>query len=129
MELSGTVHHLGDEINVSASYTKRELVIKTEEQYPQLILIEFGQGKCNEYLDKLTVNEPVKVSINIGGREWVNPQGETKYFNSIKGWKVEKISSASSGTTPAPAPAPSPTASAPQAATSQASDEEDDLPF
>lgn len=93
MELQGKVHHLGEEQQVTASYNKRELVIKTDEQYPQFILIEFGQGKCNEYLDKLNANDEVKVHINIGGREWTNPQGEVKYFNSIKGWKVEKLSS------------------------------------
>ena len=90
LEVSGKVHHLGEEQQVTASYTKRELVIKTDEQYPQFILIEFGQGKCNDYLDKLQVNDEVKVSINLRGREWVNPQGETKYFNSIQGWRIEK---------------------------------------
>lgn len=89
MEVTGTVHVIGQEEQVTASYTKRELVVKTDEQYPQLILIEFGQGKCNEYLDKLTVGSPVTVSINIRGREWVNPQGEAKYFNSIQGWQVK----------------------------------------
>ena len=84
MELQGKVHHLGKEQQVTASYNKRELVIKTDEQYPQFILIEFGQGKCNEYLDKLKSNDEVKVSINIRGREWINPQGEAKYFNSIQ---------------------------------------------
>ncbi len=51
MELQGKVHHLGEEQQVTASYNKRELVSKTDEPYPQFILIEFGQGECNEYLD------------------------------------------------------------------------------
>lgn len=91
MEITGSVHHLGDPTTVSATYEKRELVIKTEEQYPQYILIEFAQGKCNDYLDKLKTNDQVKVSINIRGREYVNPQGEKKYFNSVQGWKIESI--------------------------------------
>ena len=89
MEVTGTVHVIGQEEQVTANYTKRELVVKTDEQYPQLILIEFGQGKCNEYLDKLTVGSHVTVSINIRGREWINPQGDAKYFNSIQGWQVK----------------------------------------
>ena len=28
-------------------------------------------------------------SPNLRGREWTSPQGETKYFNSIQGWKIE----------------------------------------
>ncbi len=91
MELIGKIKVLGDEVNFSASYAKRDLVIETSEQYPQCILIEFSQGKCNNELDSMRIGDEIKVSINIGGREWVNPQGETKYFNSIKGWKVEKM--------------------------------------
>lgn len=91
MEVTGKLHHLGESVTVSAAYEKREAVIKTDEQYPQLILIEFSQGKCNDILDILSLNQEVKVSINLRGREWVNPQGETKYFNSIQGWKIEKI--------------------------------------
>lgn len=91
MEVTGKLHHLGESVTVSASYEKRELVVKTDEQYPQLILIEFSQGKCNDILDTLSLNTEVKVSINLRGREWVNPQGETKYFNTIQGWRVEKL--------------------------------------
>ena len=125
MELQGKVHHLGEEQQVTASYNKRELVIKTDEQYPQFILIEFGQGKCNEYLDKLKSNDEVKVSINIRGREWINPQGETKYFNSISGWKVEKLQSEAS---PAQLP-PVPAAAAFEPASNFTKEEHDDLPF
>lgn len=90
MEVEGNVIMIGLEQQVSSSFKKRELVVKTETQYPESILIEFNQDKC-DLLNGLNVGDKVKVSINLGGREWVNPQGETKYFNSIKGWKVEKL--------------------------------------
>jgi len=89
MEVIGKIKVIGDVQEVSASYKKRELVIATEEQYPQFISIEFPQDKT-ALLDFFNVGDAVKVSINLGGREWVNPTGETKYFNSIKGWKIEK---------------------------------------
>ena len=89
MEILGKVKVLGAEQVVSESYKKRELVIVTDEQYPQFIAIEFPQDK-GDLLNSLVEGDSVKVSINLGGREWVNPQGETKYFNSIKGWKLEK---------------------------------------
>lgn len=89
MEVKGKVHVIGNSITVSSSYEKRELVIKTDEQYPQFISIEFPQGKCNEYIDKLTIGQDVTVGINLGGREWVNKKGETVYFNSVKGWSVK----------------------------------------
>lgn len=88
MVVSGKVRSVSHEMQVSASFKKRELVVTTEEQYPQHILIEFAQDKC-DLLNNLQVGQDVKVSINLRGREWVNPQGETKYFNSIQGWKID----------------------------------------
>lgn len=70
-------------------FRKREVVVTTDEQYPQHIMIEFTQDKC-DLLNNYQVGEPVKISINLRGREWVTPQGETRYFNSIQGWRIEK---------------------------------------
>jgi len=90
MEISGKVKYISQDIKVSDSFTKRELVVTTDEQYPQHILINFVQDKC-DLIDKLVIGDNVKVSINLRGREWVNPQGESKYFNDIQGWRVEKL--------------------------------------
>ena len=91
MEVTGKVKVVNDTQEVSASFKKRELVVTTEEAYPQHILIEFAQDKCG-LLDNIQINEDVTVHINLRGREWVNPQGETKYFNQIQGWKIDKNS-------------------------------------
>jgi translation initiation factor IF-3 len=88
MELSGKVKVVNLEQQVSATYRKRDLVITTDEQYPQHVQIEFAQDKC-DLLNNLQIGQQVKVSINIKGREWINPQGEAKYFNSIQAWKIE----------------------------------------
>lgn len=88
MEVTGKVKVINAEQQVSASFKKRELVVTTEEQYPQHILIEFTQDKC-DLLNNYKPNDEVKVSINLRGREWTNPNGETKYFNSIQGWRIE----------------------------------------
>jgi len=93
MEVTGKVKVVNPEQQVSASFRKRELVVVTQEQYPQFISINFVQDKC-DLLNSLQVGQEVKVSINLQGREWVNPQGETKYFNDIQGWRVEKLSDA-----------------------------------
>lgn len=121
MEVKGKVKHVGVMQNVSASFQKRELVVTTDEQYPQHILIEFTQDKC-DLLSSYKEGDQVEVSINLRGREWVNPQGETRYFNSIQGWRIICMQPAHTAThTPAPAPA------AP--ANDYNEDEPDDLPF
>lgn len=88
MEVKGKVKVVNPEVAVSASFRKRELVVTTEEQYPQFILIEFAQDKC-DLLNSLNIGDSVTVHINLKGREWINPQGEAKYFNQINGWKIE----------------------------------------
>ena len=93
MEVTGKVKVINPVQQISATFNKRELVVTTDEQYPQHILIEFGGGK-SDLLDPYKVGEEVKVHINLRGREWVNPQGETKYFNSIQGWRIERVQGA-----------------------------------
>ena len=88
MEVIGKVKVINATQEVSASFKKRELVVTTNEQYPQHIMIEFNQDKC-DLLNDFTVGQEVKVAINLRGREWINPQGEAKYFNTVQGWKIE----------------------------------------
>jgi len=93
MEVSGRIKMIDETKSFGANgFRKREMVVTTDEQYPQHIMIEFTQDKC-DLLNNYNEGEPVKVSINLRGREWVNPQGETKYFNSIQGWRIEKADS------------------------------------
>ncbi|WET04616.1 DUF3127 domain-containing protein [Flavobacterium johnsoniae] len=123
MEVIGKVKVVNPEQQVSASFKKRELVVTTDEQYPQHILIEFTQDKC-DLLSSYKQGEAVKVSINLRGREWVNPQGETRYFNSIQGWRIERVGNEA----PTQAP-PMPAAQTFAPATNVSEDEPDDLPF
>ena len=91
MEVQGKIKMIGETQTFGSNgFRKRELVVTTEEQYPQHILVEFVQDKC-DLLNNYSVGQMVKISINLRGREWVNPQGETKYFNSIQGWRIENL--------------------------------------
>lgn len=120
MEVIGKVKYKSGDIQVTASFKKSELVVTTDEQYPQHILIEFAQDKC-DLLSAYQVGQDVKVSINLRGREWVNPQGETKYFNQIQGWRIERIAGA-------PTIAPAYDLALPNN-TAVVSDDAEDLPF
>lgn len=94
MEVQGRIKMVGQTQTFGSNgFRKREVVVTTEEQYPQHILVEFVQDKC-DLLNNYQVGQQIKVSINLRGREWVNPQGETKYFNSIQGWRIENLQTA-----------------------------------
>lgn len=104
MEVQGKIKKIDDTKEYGSNgFRKREVVITTEEQYPQFLNIEFVQDKC-DLLDKFQVGQEVKIGINLRGREWVNPQGETKYFNSIQGWRIENLQQSTAGAAPMPPP-------------------------
>lgn len=119
MEVIGRIKAMHPTQDVTDSFKKREVVITTDEQYPQHIMIEFTQAKVDD-LNSYQAGEQVKVSINLRGREWVNPQGETKYFNSIQGWRIERLQTQSPM-----APKSEPF----EPATNFKEEEHDDLPF
>lgn len=89
MELQGTIKRIGDIETFASGFQKREFVLLTTEQYPQPINIEIMGDKI-DILDPIKVDDSVMVGINIRGREWTSPQGETKYFNSIVAWRITK---------------------------------------
>ena len=124
MEITGKIKFI-DETKTYGNngFQKRELIITTNDDYPQPISIEFVQDKCT-LLDNYSVGQDVKVGINLKGREWKSPEGETKYFNSIQGWRIEKEEFVEKDIIPPPDDTPG---------FAEKSDEdnevEDDLPF
>ena len=126
MELQGTVKKIGETQTFASGFQKRELILLTEEQYPQPIQIDFLSDKI-DLLNNVSEGESVKVGINIRGKEWTNPQGEVKYFNSISGWRLEKVSGENTNTE-APQPNTFQTP-APATSTDPFEDEQDSLTF
>lgn len=125
MEIQGKIKMVGETQTFGSNgFRKREVVVTTEEQYPQHIMVEFVQDKC-DLLNNFGAGQAVKISINLRGREWVNPQGETKYFNSIQGWRIENLQEEASAAGMPPVP--------PMDAFEPADDlndeDHDDLPF
>ena len=124
MEITGKIKKIDEAKTYGTSgFRKREMVLTTDEQYPQMLAIEFTQDKC-ELLDNYSVGDAVKININLRGRDWINPEGEAKYFNSIQGWRIEKLQAESSTEMP-----PIEAVDAFEPADSISDAEPDDLPF
>jgi hypothetical protein len=129
-KLTGTVKVINPTQVISEKFSKREFVIETQDQYPQLVIFQATQDKCS-LLDNVQLSSQVEVSFNLKGREWTSPAGEVKYFNTVEAWRIEKVgqgnampaggpSAMSLGSDPIPAATTSAVAS---------NEEEDDLPF
>lgn len=90
MEVTGKIEFIGTTHAVSEKFSKRELVVTTNEQYPQSISIEFNQDKCT-ILDRYKLGDNVTVGVNLRGRKWLDPKtNENRYFNTIQGWMISK---------------------------------------
>ena len=124
MELQGIIKKIGELQTFASGFQKKELVIVTDQQYPQPIAIEFLKDK-SDLLDNYKEGDKVKVSINVGGREWTSPQGEVKYFNTITGWRMEKLD----GADVTSEPAKSKTTATPQEAFADDDSDDSGLPF
>ncbi len=91
MDITGKIKVIGDTQQVSEKFRKRDIVVTDESsQYPQHILFQLTQDRV-VLLDDCQVGDEVKVHFNLRGREWTDPKGEVKYFNSLEAWRVEKV--------------------------------------
>ncbi|MAJ37164.1 MAG: hypothetical protein CMC19_04440 [Flavobacteriaceae bacterium] len=129
MEIQGIIKEIGETKTFGNNgFRKRELILTTQEQYPQHLMIEFVQDKT-DLLSAFSSGQDVTVGINLRGREWTNPQGEVKYFNSIQGWRIQANQSASTADSSADEMPPMPPLDQFEK-TDQSKDEDfDDLPF
>ena len=90
MKLQGTLKVKNNPIQVSEAFLKREFVITVVDgAFSNDILIQLTQDKCS-LLASFNIGEQLEVDINIRGREWVSPLGESKYFNTLEAWKITK---------------------------------------
>ncbi|WPP50113.1 DUF3127 domain-containing protein [Catalinimonas niigatensis] len=100
MEVKGTLIEIYDTAQISDRFQKREFVIEYADnpQYPEYIKFESIQDKC-AMLDEYQLGDEVIVYFNLKGRKWTDRQGETKYFNSLQAWRMQKGGETSSSPT------------------------------
>lgn len=127
MEIKGKIHEVGDIVQVTDSFKKRDLIVEYAEnpQFVEYIKFETHQDRTS-ILDGLNVGDEVEVSFNLRGRPWTNKEGVTTYFNSLIAWRVNKLAAAQ----PAAAPQPSGAGNySPPVADNITEGADDDLPF
>ena len=118
-QIIGTIKRIFDTVQVNEKFSKRDLVVTTDDMYPQDLIMQFTQDKCN-VLNGYNENERVTVDVNLRGREWISPTNEVKYFNTIEAWRITKDTGV---------PIQSPQADKNEPEHVPQTEEEDDLPF
>jgi len=82
MEVVGKIKVINETQTFDSGFQKREIVVTTEETYPQDIKLEFTKDKCS-ILDQYKVGQSVTVAFNLRGNEY-----NGKYYVNLQGWKI-----------------------------------------
>lgn len=95
MQVQGRIHTAFEEAQVTQRFKKREFVLELDaaSRYPQLVLFQLTGDRC-AVLDDFGAGDVVSVEFSLRGREWKSPKGETRYFNSLEVWSVERAGDA-----------------------------------
>ena len=140
-DVTGRLHEIFDEQQVSEKFRKREFVLEVQEgQYPEQIKFQMVQDKTS-LIDPYKVGDEVKVTFNLRGRGF-NKNGQMLYFTNLEAWRIEAAAAGGGGqqggsygggqqqapAAPRPAQNQNPNLRAAPAAPI-ASDDDNDLPF
>jgi hypothetical protein len=82
LEIKGVIIQIMPPQQVTDNFTKREFVLETPGQYPQKILFQTVNKRC-EILDNCFEGQNAVVAFNIRGRE-----SNGKFFNQLEAWKI-----------------------------------------
>lgn len=94
LNYTGKLKVKGETIQVSEKFRKRSFVLDDgADSYPQTPEFQLTQDRV-ELLNDINIGDEVDVTFLIKGREWKNPQGEVKYFNSLDVFRITKLGEA-----------------------------------
>lgn len=86
-QIKGKVKRVGESTQASDTFKYRDLIIETEDQYPQVVKLQFTQDRC-DLLNPITPGQVVEVDFGISGKEM--PDG--KVFNNLNAWRIKSLS-------------------------------------
>ncbi len=92
LKATGKLHVVYETKQISDRFSKREFVVELADnpRYPQLVMFQLTGDRCAQ-LDGFNAGEEVEIDFSLRGREWRSPKGETKYFNSLDVWTIERV--------------------------------------
>ena len=90
-EAKGEVLFVGETVQVSEKFSKREFAIKTQGEYPQELLFTLVKNNCGK-VDNVSKGSFLEVKFNIKGKSWKTKEGETRFSNSLVAWFIKEES-------------------------------------
>jgi len=86
--LTGAIKQMGKERTITEKFKVKELVLETEDRYPEEIKIQFVNDRV-DLLYQYKVGDKVEIFYDIRG----NRSKDGKVFNNINGWRIQTLAS------------------------------------
>ena len=124
LPFEGVVRVIFDTQEFKNNFKKREIVVSTEEEYPQHIKFEFTDENGINKLDEISEGERVKILFQLRGSEW-----QDKFFTNLIGVAIATAEEEKNFEAKQVKESKTSTKTAPKATITQFDDSDDDLPF
>ena len=86
-DFKGEVVYVTPTTTVNEKFKKRDITLKSQDEYPQYTTFQLVQDKC-DLANNLKPGDVVELKYNLRGRRWEAQDGTIKYFNSIEAWTM-----------------------------------------
>tara|TARA_R110001599_G_scaffold7854_6_gene37842 strand:+ start:700 stop:1041 length:342 start_codon:yes stop_codon:yes gene_type:complete len=84
--VKGRVKKIYDLVQYSEKFSKRMIVLETDDQYNNEIAIDFINAQI-EILNRVEQDQKIKVFCDVFSRP--STKNPDQYFTNVKGWKIE----------------------------------------
>jgi single-strand DNA-binding protein len=88
-QIKGKIYHIGAQEDVTEKFSKRAIILETDDQYAPFVKLEFTQERCG-LVDSFAVGSEVTVTYDVKGSKstYTNKSGQTDCFVALQAWKI-----------------------------------------
>lgn len=86
LQVKGNLKTIGEIKTFDSGFRKQEIIIETEEKYPQLIKFEILKDNIEKFEPVLIEGASLEVHFNLNGREF-----NGTVYNSLQAWKINLV--------------------------------------
>jgi hypothetical protein len=90
MKVRGIIESIEDVVEVNSTFKRRGFVLSywNNPDKCEHLAFEVVQDRC-KLLDGFNPGDKVLINFQLKGKKWSNPDGVTKYFNTLQAWNIE----------------------------------------
>ena len=88
-QIKGTLYYIGKQEDVTEKFSKRAIIIETDDQYAPFVKLELTQERCG-LIESFAIGSEVLVTYDVKGSKstYTNKNGQTDCFMALQAWKI-----------------------------------------